>query len=210
MDITVGRWSICGGFGRIGSRCISQHQHKSMRQSENRPATCYGLSTGAGHQFLQKDLPDLYVDVYSTVGEGYAAGSLARLMEQEGIARYLRCSVGGALSSRGMNAHARAAVASRFRSRPTGKHGASVVDIQQAWHQRTPAATAAIMKAGWQACLTLSRSANGAPIEHNTVSVTVIAPTALEADGWDTGLMVLVRKRRRGRPAGRAGGLYRS
>ena len=29
------------------------------------------------------------------------------------------------------------------------------------------------------------------PIDHNLVSVTVIAPTALEADAWDTGLMVL-------------------
>lgn len=36
----------------------------------------------------------------STVGEGYAADHLARLMEQEGIARYL-VSVGGALNSRG-------------------------------------------------------------------------------------------------------------
>ena len=36
----------------------------------------------------KKDLPDLYVDL-STVGEGYAADHLARLMEQEGIARYL-------------------------------------------------------------------------------------------------------------------------
>lgn len=31
----------------------------------------------------------------------------------------------------------------------------------------------------------------GRPITHNTVSVTVIAPTALEADARDTGLMVL-------------------
>ncbi len=37
----------------------------------------------------------------------------------------------------------------------------------------------------------------GRPIEHNTVSVTVIAPTALEADGWDTGLMVLGTQRRK-------------
>ncbi len=49
----------------------------------------------------------------------------------------------------------------------------------------------------------------GRPIEHNLVSVTVIAPTALEADGWDTGLMVLgTTKGARGRAAGRAGGLY--
>ena len=31
----------------------------------------------------------------------------------------------------------------------------------------------------------------GEPIQHKLVSVTVIAPTALEADGWDPGLMVL-------------------
>lgn len=31
----------------------------------------------------------------------------------------------------------------------------------------------------------------GRPINHRLVSATVIAPTALEADGWDTGLMVL-------------------
>ncbi len=31
----------------------------------------------------------------------------------------------------------------------------------------------------------------GRPIEHNLVSVTVIAPTALAADARDTGLMVL-------------------
>ena len=33
--------------------------------------------------------------------------------------------------------------------------------------------------------------ATGQPIQHRLVSATVIATTALEADGWDTGLMVL-------------------
>ncbi len=50
--------------------------------------------------------------------------------------------------------------------------------------------------------------ANGRPIEHhNRASVTVIAPTALEADGWDTGLMALYAKRAQEVEAGRAGGL---
>jgi thiamine biosynthesis lipoprotein len=31
----------------------------------------------------------------------------------------------------------------------------------------------------------------GQPIQHKLVSATVISPTAMEADGWDTGLMVL-------------------
>jgi thiamine biosynthesis lipoprotein len=33
--------------------------------------------------------------------------------------------------------------------------------------------------------------ATGRPIDHQLVSATVIATTAMEADGWDTGLMVL-------------------
>jgi thiamine biosynthesis lipoprotein len=32
---------------------------------------------------------------------------------------------------------------------------------------------------------------NGKPITHNLVSVSVISQTALEADGWDTGLLIL-------------------
>ena len=37
--------------------------------------------------------------------------------------------------------------------------------------------------------------ASGQPIQHKLVSATVIATTALEADGWDTGLMVLGTER---------------
>lgn len=48
----------------------------------------------------------------------------------------------------------------------------------------------------------------GRPIEHNLVSVTVITPTALEADARDTGLMVLGPESQRSRSPGRAGGLY--
>ncbi len=50
---------------------------------------------------LRKDIPDLYVDL-STVGEGFAADHLARLMEQQGVRNYL-VSVGGALISRGQH-----------------------------------------------------------------------------------------------------------
>lgn len=50
----------------------------------------------------------------------------------------------------------------------------------------------------------------GRPIEHNLVSVTVIAPTALEADAWDTGLFDGTRagESQRGCSPGRAGSLY--
>jgi thiamine biosynthesis lipoprotein ApbE len=55
---------------------------------------------------------------------------------------------------------------------------------------------------------TLSIRRPGRRSTHNLVSVTVIAPTALEADGWDTGLMVLGPEKAQRWCAGGAGGLY--
>lgn len=127
MDITVGPLVNLWGFGpeQQPVQIPSQEQIDAMK-----------AKTGLQHltvinqshqQYLQKDLPDLYVDL-STVGEGYAADHLARLMEQEGISRYL-VSVGGALNSRGMNGEGqpwRVAI-----QKPTDKENAvqAVVDI---------------------------------------------------------------------------------
>ncbi len=44
MDITVGPLVNLWGLGPIGSRCISQHQHKSMRRAKT------GLATFAGYR----------------------------------------------------------------------------------------------------------------------------------------------------------------
>lgn len=52
-------------------------------------------------EWLQKDLPDLYVDL-STMGEGYGVDQLVNLMMRKGITNYL-VSVGGAVSTRGVN-----------------------------------------------------------------------------------------------------------
>ena len=142
----------------------------------------------AKQQYLQKDLPDLFVDL-STVGEGYAADHLAQLMEREGIARYL-VSVGGALNSRGMNAEGhpwRVAI-----QKPTDRENAvqAVVDIN-GHGISTSGSYRNYYELNGKRLTHVIDPQTGRPIEHNLVSVTVIAPTALEADGWDTGLMVL-------------------
>lgn len=125
----------------------------------------------------------------STVGEGYAADHLARLMEQEGIARYL-VSVGGALNSRGMNADGlswRVAI-----QKPTDRENAvqAIVDIN-GHGISTSGSYRNYYELDGKRLSHVIDPQTGRPIEHNLVSVTVIAPTALEADGWDTGLMVL-------------------
>ena len=142
----------------------------------------------ADGQYLQKDIADLFVDL-STVGEGYAADHLARLMEQEGISRYL-VSVGGALVSRGMNAEGqpwRVAI-----QKPTDRENAvqAIVDIN-GHGISTSGSYRNYYELDGKRISHVIDPQTGRPIDHKLVSVTVIAPTALEADGWDTGLMVL-------------------
>ncbi|EDN7231151.1 FAD:protein FMN transferase ApbE [Salmonella enterica subsp. enterica] len=188
MDITVGPLVNLWGFGPD-----RQPQHIPTPAQIDTAKAKTGLQhlqviDRAGHQFLQKDLPELYVDL-STVGEGYAADHLARLMEQEGIACYL-VSVGGALSSRGMNAQGqpwRVAI-----QKPTDRENAvqAIVDINGHGISTSGSYRNYYELDGKRVSHVIDPQ-TGRPIEHNLVSVTVIAPTALEADGWDTGLMVL-------------------
>ena len=101
MDITVGPLVNLWGFGP-DKQPVATPDAQAIAAAKARTGLQHlQVINQSGRQFLQKDIPDLFVDL-STVGEGYAADHLARLMEQEGISRYL-VSVGGALVSRGMN-----------------------------------------------------------------------------------------------------------
>ena len=184
MDITVGPLVNLWGFGpeQQPVQIPSQEQIDAMK-----------AKTGLQHltvinqshqQYLQKDLPDLYVDL-STVGEGYAADHLARLMEQEGISRYL-VSVGGALNSRGMNGEGlpwRVAI-----QKPTDKENAvqAVVDIN-GHGISTSGSYRNYYELDGKRLSHVIDPQTGRPIEHNLVSVTVIAPTAVGPQYWGTG-----------------------
>lgn len=54
MDITVGPLVNLWGFGPDRSRCISQHQHKSMRQKRKQACNICRLSTGLDISFCKK------------------------------------------------------------------------------------------------------------------------------------------------------------
>lgn len=192
MDITVGPLVNLWGFGPDWQPLHIPAQAQIDAAKAKTGLQHLQVIDRAGHQFLQKDLPDLYVDL-STVGEGYAADHLARLMEQEGIARYL-VSVGGALNSRGMNVQGqpwRVAI-----QKPTDRENAvqAIVDINGHGISTSGSYRNYYELDGKRVSHVIDPQ-TGRPIEHNLVSVTVIAPTALEADGWDTGLMVLGTKK---------------
>lgn len=188
MDITVGPLVNLWGFGptKQPEKIPDQAQIDDARGRTGLQHLT--VINQYGQQYLQKDIPDLFVDL-STVGEGYAADHLAALMTQEGISRYL-VSVGGALVSRGLNASDqpwRVAI-----QKPTDTQNAvqAVVDIN-GHGISTSGSYRNYYELDGKRLSHVIDPQTGHPIEHNLVSVTVIAPTALEADTWDTGLMVL-------------------
>lgn len=98
--------------------------------------------------------------------------------------------MGGALNSRGMNGEGlpwRVAI-----QKPTDKENAvqAVVDIN-GHGISTSGSYRNYYELDGKRLSHVIDPQTGRPIEHNLVSVTVIAPTALEADARDTGLMVL-------------------
>ncbi|HDG7925935.1 TPA: FAD:protein FMN transferase ApbE [Klebsiella quasipneumoniae] len=188
MDITVGPLVNLWGFGP-DKQPVATPDAQAIAAAKARTGLQHlQVINQSGRQFLQKDIPDLFVDL-STVGEGYAADHLARLMEQEGISRYL-VSVGGALVSRGMNGEGkpwRVAI-----QKPTDRVNAvqAIVDIN-GHGISTSGSYRNYYELDGKRISHVIDPQTGQPITHKLVSVTVIAPTALEADGWDTGLMVL-------------------
>lgn len=188
MDITVGPLVNLWGFGP-DKQPVATPDAQAIAAAKARTGLQHlQVINQSGRQFLQKDIPDLFVDL-STVGEGYAADHLARLMEQEGISRYL-VSVGGALVSRGMNGEGkpwRVAIL-----KPTDRENAvqAIVDIN-GHGISTSGSYRNYYELDGKRISHFIDPQTGQPITHKLVSVTVIAPTALEADGWDTGLMVL-------------------
>ncbi|NIY46072.1 FAD:protein FMN transferase ApbE [Cedecea colo] len=188
MDITVGPLVNLWGFGPDKQPVKTPDQAQIDAAKALTGLQHLTVINKAGQQWLQKDLPGLYVDL-STIGEGYAADRLARLMEQNGISRYL-VSVGGAVVTRGTNSDGKAwRVAIQ---KPTDRETAvqAVVDLNGHGISTSGSYRNYYELEGKRLSHVIDPT-TGAPIEHKLVSATVIAPTAMEADGWDTGLMVL-------------------
>lgn len=188
MDITVGPLVNLWGFGpdKHAAKIPSQQEIDAARA--NTGLQHLKLLSDSRGEWLQKDLPELYVDL-STLGEGYGVDQLVQLMERKGITNYL-VSVGGAVSSRGVNGQNkpwRVAI-----QKPTDKENAvqALVDLQ-GYGVSTAGSYRNYFELDGPRYSHVIDPTTGRPITHKLVSATVIAPTALEADGWDTGLMVL-------------------
>lgn len=141
---------------------------------------------------LSKDISNLYIDL-STIAKGYGVDLVAELMEANGFTNYL-VEIGGEMRLRGF--------------KHTGELWAVAIEKpildssgeQRAVHQVIIPKDNAIATSGdyrnyfeanGQRFSHIIDPDTGKPINHNLVSVTVIHPSSMTADGLSTTLMVM-------------------
>lgn len=188
LDITVGPLVNLWGFG-------------PEQRPEKVPSEALLTSTLArvglknlhlvGNQ-LSKDIPNLYIDL-STTAKGYGVDVVAELIEANGIVNYL-VEIGGEMRLKGFKHTGElwAIAIEKPIQDPSGE--------QRAVHQVIIPKDNAVATSGdyrnyfeadAQRYSHLIDPATGKPINHNLVSVTVIHPSSMTADGLSTTLMVM-------------------
>jgi thiamine biosynthesis lipoprotein len=141
---------------------------------------------------LSKGISDLYIDL-STTAKGYGVDIVAELIEANGIDNYL-VEIGGEMRLRGFKHTGElwAIAIEKPIQDPSGE--------QRAVHQVIIPKDNAVATSGdyrnyfeadAQRFSHIIDPATGKPINHNLVSVTVIHPSSMTADGLSTTLMVM-------------------
>lgn len=193
MDPTVGPLVNLWGFGPSGDIKKSPTQEQIDETKSFVGLDKFELRRAGSTAYLRKSDPRVSLDL-STIGEGLAADELADLMDEKNIPNYM-IAVAGAIRSKGGN--------------PDGKlwrvgvedplsQGAKVFQVV------CPQGMA-ISTAGSYRNFFLDEETNkfyshvidtttGRPIDHRTVSVSVIDKSAMITDALDTGLLVLGAK----------------
>lgn len=184
LDVTVGPLVNLWSFGP------QQRPEVTPTAAELEAAqaiTGYQHLTVENHQ-LQKHIPELYVDL-STIAKGYGVDRVARLLEQMEIQNYL-VEIGGEMRMKGV------------------KPGNQPWRIAIEKPDNTMRAAQRIIEPGTNAIATSGDYRNyfeqdgvryshiidprtGKPIQHNLVSVTVLANTCMDADAYATALTVM-------------------
>ncbi|WP_127476100.1 FAD:protein FMN transferase [Sulfurivermis fontis] len=142
---------------------------------------------------LQKSDPEVRVDL-SSIAQGYSVGRIAEVVAAAGIENYL-VEIGGELQTRGRKpdgSHWRIGIE---RPLPGGR------SVQKALTIRRESPTAVMTSGTYRHYFDLQGkryshildARSGAPVMHDTVSVTVINDNATLADAWSTALLCMGR-----------------
>lgn len=189
LDITVGPVVNLWGFGpekRIEKSPTAQElaQRQSWVGIDK-----LKLTQRADKFYLQKSIPQLYVDL-SSIAKGFGVDQVADYMENQGIKNYL-VEIGGEIRAKGKNSK--------------GKHwqiaiekpkfdGAREIEYVLGLKDFAMATSGDYRNYFEENGKRFSHEINpktGYPIQHRLASITVLAPLSMTADGLSTGLFVL-------------------
>ncbi|VFP83495.1 FAD:protein FMN transferase (plasmid) [Candidatus Erwinia haradaeae] len=192
MDITITPLVNLWGFGPVSAPSSIPTQYQIDTALSFTGLDHLQVINLANQSYLYKNLPEISVDL-SSIGEGFVVDHLVDYIEKEGIYNYL-VSVGGAVRTHGRNPQGKSwKVAIQ---KPTDLANAvQDVVLLNGYSISTAGTYRNYYELGGKRFTHLIDPVTGRPIQNHLVSVSVIANTALEADCWDSGLLILDMER---------------
>jgi len=185
LDVTVGPLVNLWGFGPEGR----PDKVPSAAELERRRAWTGIDKLSVQGNALVKSIPELYVDL-SSIAKGYGVDVIAQYLQSQQVKNYM-VDIGGEVRTRGHNGEKkpwRIAI-----ERPTaGMEQKAQLVIQPG--EMSIATSGDYRNYFEQDGVRYSHTIDpvtGKPIHHHLVSVTVLSPTCMAADGLSTGLNVL-------------------
>jgi thiamine biosynthesis lipoprotein len=186
FDITAGPLVELWGFGAASTIDTLPAPHTVVALRERVSVSHVAVRTTPAA--LRKARPDVALDL-SALAKGYAVDQIADLLEDLGVARYL-VEVGGELRGRGRNARG------ELWQIAVEQPAAGVRRVQRAFPLRDLAVATSgdyrnFFELNGRRYSHTIDPRSGYPVAHRLASVTVLDPSAMSADAFATGLLVL-------------------
>ncbi|MGR3806485.1 FAD:protein FMN transferase [Pasteurella testudinis] len=189
LDITVGPLVNLWGFGPENrpDKAPSAQEIDARRAWIGLDKLTLGKQ-GTQHQ-LSKSVPNLYIDL-SSIAKGFGVDQLAEYLDSLHIANYM-VEIGGEIRAKGLN---QAGKAWQIAIEKPEFDGSRAVQQIIGLQNMAMATSGDYRNYFEQDGVRFSHEIDpksGKPIQHNLVSVTVLNPSTMTADGLATGLFVL-------------------
>ena len=187
LDITVGPLVNLWGFGpEMRPETVPSQQQ--LAEAKARIGLQY-LVLKAG--LLQKTKPDVYIDL-STIAKGYGVDLVAEYIEQQGYHNYL-VEIGGEMRVKGFK-HTGELWHVAIEKPETEQRAVFQIIVPKNNAVATSGDYRNYFEVDGQRFSHIINPKTGQPINHKLVSVTVIHPSSMTADGLATALMVMGEK----------------
>ncbi|WP_448569691.1 FAD:protein FMN transferase [Thalassotalea ganghwensis] len=184
LDVTIGPLINLWGFGPE-SRPETQPSEQELMTAQARIGIDYLQLEGNS---LAKKIPDLYVDL-STTAKGYAVDLVAEYLEQQGITNYL-VEIGGEMRLKGFK-HTGELWVIAIEKPITEERAVQQFIVPKDNAVATSGDYRKYFEENGQRFSHIIDPHTGKPINHKLVSVTVIHPSSMTADGLSTAMMVM-------------------